>query len=521
MSNRRNFLQRAFGVGTGLFASQRLFALAQYGDSPSASAQRIPRDRHLHPGPAFNTPVVTTDVGDLPFTLENGVKVFRLTAHVMKREIAPDKTIDLWGFNGSAPGPTIQVTQGDRVRVILKNELPEPTSMHWHGFEDQIGFDGMPGISQEVIKPGEQFTYEFDIHQEGTYFYHSHMAMQEMAGMLGAFIMHPRQPYTPHCDKDFVVHLQEYAVLPNNTVPNTMNMEFNWLLLNGKAGPSNTPLIVREGDRVRIRFVNLGMDHHPMHIHGHTFYVTGTEGGRIPETAWWPGNTVLVGVAQARNIEFVANNPGDWMLHCHLPHHMMNQMSSQAGRMTRMAGGRMQMPAGASMNNGMGMLDGSPGAPMSEDYGPSLGRGMGFGNDFGMTTTNGPLSDTKLQGSMQDMMHGMKAGEPEMGPLQRKNMMAMDTSMSTMQQQQNEAAPNANNIPNFPQDAYMEGPMMLMDTAVEKPENYGLRPGWSRFMQGMMTFIRVLPPDKYDEVIARMKQANRPNDPYASLLERS
>ena len=258
-----------------------------------------------------------------------------------------------------------------------------------------------------------------------------------------------------------------------------------------------------------------------MHIHGHTFYVTGTEGGRIPETAWWPGNTVLVGVAQARNIEFVANNPGDWMLHCHLPHHMMNQMSSQAGRMTRTAGGRMQMPAGASMNNGMGMLDGSPGAPMGEDYGPSLGRGMGFGNDSGMTTTNGPLSDTKLQASMQDMMHGMKAGEPEMGPLQKKNMMAMDTSMNTMQQQRNETAPNANNVPNFPQDAYMEGPMMLMDTKVEKPENYGLRPGWSRFMQGMMTFIRVLPPDKYDEVIARMKQANRPNDPYASLLERS
>ena len=521
MSNRRNFLQHALGVGAGLLASSRLSAQPQPDGPASASARLIKLDRRLHPGAAYNTPVVTTDVGDLPFTLEDGVKVFRLTAHVMQREIAPNKTIDVWGFNGSAPGPTIQVTQGDRVRVIFKNELPEPSSMHWHGFEDQIGYDGMPGISQEPVKPGASFVYEFNIHQEGTYFYHSHLAMQELAGMLGAFIMHPKEPYQPHCDKDFVISLQEYAVLPNSTTPNTMSMEFNWLLLNGKAGPASTPLIVRQGDRVRIRFVNLGMDHHPMHIHGHTFYVTGTEGGRIPESAWWPGNTVLVGVAQARNVEFVANNPGDWMLHCHLPHHMMNQMSSQAGRMTRMAGGGMQMPAGNSMNNGMGMLDGSPGAPMGEDYGPSLGRGLGFGSGSSMTVTNGPLSDPGLQAGMEGMMQQMKDGKPEMGAMQMRNMMAMNMNMSTIQQQANESAPNAKNVPNFPQDAYMEGPMMAMDAKVGKPENFGLRPGWTRFMQGMMTFIRVLPPDKYDEVIAQMKQANRPNDPYASLLARS
>jgi len=147
--------------------------------------------------------------------------------------------------------------------------------------------------------------------QRAAFFYHSHMAMPEMAGMLGAFIMHPRVPYQPHCDKDFLIHLQEYAVLPNSTIPNTMMMEFKWLLLNSKTGPATTPLIVRQGDRVRIRFVNLGMDHHPMHIHGDTFYTTGTEGGRIPESAWWPGNTVFVGVAQARDVEFVADNPGE------------------------------------------------------------------------------------------------------------------------------------------------------------------------------------------------------------------
>ena len=516
MANRRSFLQHALGLSAGLFAAPTLLAQDRpNGPAAATASARLKRDRRDNPGPMFSTSVISPDIGDLPYTMDGDVKVFRLTAQVVRRQIAPDKTIDVWGFNGSAPGPTIQVTQGDRVRVVFRNELPEPSSMHWHGFEDHIGYDGMPGISQEPVLPGGQFVYEFRIHQEGTYFYHSHMAMQEMAGMLGAFIMHPKEPYDPHCDKDFAIHLQEYAVLPNSTVPNTMNMEYNWLVLNGRSGPAVTPLIVRQGDRVRIRFINLGMDHHPMHLHGHTFYVTGTEGGRIPSTAWWPGNTVLVGVAQARDIEFVANNPGDWMLHCHLPHHMMNQMSSQAGAMTRMPG--TPMPAGASMNAGMGMPDGSPGAPLGEDYGPSLGRGMGFGSNSGMATTNGPLSEAKFNAGMQGMMGEMQEGKRgiEMGPEQLRNMMAMD--MSTVSAQKSEVAPNGNNVPNFPQDAYMEGPMMGMDAQVDKPENYGLRPGWSRFMQGMMTFVRVLPPDKYDEVVARMKAANRPGDPYGSL----
>lgn len=456
MSNRRTFIQKAFGLGAGLFAAPTLFA--DSGNRPStrtsllSKRNRSLRSAHL----AFNMPVVTVDIGDLPYTLDGNTKVFHLIAEPVKQKISPIKTIDAWGFNGSAPGPTIQANQGDRVRVIFENHLPEPTSMHWHGLEVPIGMDGMPGISQQPVKPGERYIYEFTLHQSGTYFYHSHMAMQEMAGMLGAFILYPAEPYEPHCDKDFLIHLQEYAVLPNSTVPNTMNMEFNWLVLNGKAGPATTPLIARLGDRVRIRFVNLGMDHHPMHLHGHTFYMTGTEGGRIPESSWWPGNTVLVGVAQARTIEFVANNPGDWMVHCHLPHHMMNQMSSNAG----------------------------------------------VGNVAEEAMTNGPLSQKKAMEAMPEMQHrmgGMQMGQMEPGDIAR----------------------DANEVPNFPQDAYMEGPMMAMDAMVNRPENFGLRAGWSGYMQGMMTFVRVLPPDKYDEVIARMKQANRPNDPYAAILERA
>ena len=257
-----------------------------------------------------------------------------------------------------------------------------------------------------------------------------------------------------------------------------------------------------------MRFVNLGMDHHPVHLHGYTFDTTGTEGGRIPEVAWWPGNTVLVGVAQARDVEFVANNPGDWMLHCHLPHHMMNQMSSNVGKMTRRAG--MGMPAGGDMNTGMGILQGTRGAPLGEDYGPTLGRGLGgVGTTMDMATTNGPLSEEKSKSAMEVMKHETGESIPgmEMGGMQMRDM-------------KSDVAPNANDVPNFPQDAYMEGPMMAMDKMVERPENYGLAPGWSQFMGGMMTFVRVLPPEKYDEVISHMKQANRLNDPYTSILNR-
>jgi hypothetical protein len=466
MKDRRKFFRNVLGLGAGVFSASKL-----------APAQHVHTEMQ-------NTTVQTPDVKDLPFTMDNGVKVFNLIAEPVRQQIAPNKTIDVWGYNGSSPGPTIQITEGDRVRIIVDNHLPEPTSMHWHGFEIPHAMDGGPGISQDPILPGGRFVYEFTLHQVGTYFYHSHMAMQEMIGMLGAFIMHPKVPHTPRVDKDFAILLQEYAVLPNNTVPNTMNMEFNWLVFNGKTGPATTPLIVRLGDRVRIRMINLGMDHHPIHLHGHTFYTTGTEGGRIPEVAWIPGNTVLVGVAQSRDVEFVANNPGDWMLHCHLPHHMMNQMSSNVGPMSRNGTG---MPAGVDMNQGMGMLNGSPGAPMGDDYGPSLGRGLGVGSTSDQSVANTPLSPDKAQSAMQGMHHNM--------PGMQHGDMAMEIHV----------APNANRVPGFPQDAYMEGPMMAMDKMVERPQNYGLRPGWSGFMQGMMSFVRVLPPDRYDEVMEQVR----------------
>ncbi|MFZ3218224.1 MAG: copper oxidase [Candidatus Acidiferrales bacterium] len=464
---RRNFLQGAAFLSAG--------ALAPAG---RAAAQEQPEIRSVHsPGSAsraFPT-VVTPDVPDLPFEMESGVKVFHLVAEPVKQEIFPGKILNLWGYNGSAPGPTIQVNQGDRVRIIVDNHLPEPTSMHWHGFDIPFDMDGGPGVSQDAISPGGRFVYEFTLQQEGTFFYHSHMAMQEMMGMIGAFIMHPQEPYDPPVDKDFAIILQEYAVLPNNPTPNSMSMEYNWLTLNGKSGPANTPLIVRLGERVRVRLINLGMDHHPIHMHGHQFVITGTEGGRQPKATWGPNNTVLVGVAQSRNVEFLATNPGDWMIHCHMPHHMMNQMSSMVGPMTRRSG----MPAGAGMEEGMGMM--RKGKATAPENGPSLGRGMGAGSALEQATSNGPLSQQQSEHSMPQMQMG-----------------------------QADVSKDAGSVPGFPQDAFMESPAMAMDAMVAKPETYGLRPGWSGYMQGMMTFIRVLPADRYDEIVnLREKQRQK------------
>ncbi|HWO31735.1 MAG TPA: multicopper oxidase domain-containing protein, partial [Candidatus Acidoferrum sp.] len=263
--SRRNFFQDAAIFGAGVLGlSDRLNATATQSTASSlekSSPHRHPPDAksnaapHEHP----HVPVITPDVLDLPFTLDGATKVFRLRAEPVKRKIAPFKTIDAWGYNGSCPGPTIQVTQGDRVRILVENALPESTSMHWHGLEVPIEQDGVPFISQKPIAPGETYTYEFTVHQEGTFFYHAHSAMQEMIGLLGLFIAHPQSSYAPHADHDYAIVLQEWAILPSNTVPNTASMEFNWLTFNGLSAPSTTPLIARLGSRVRLRFVNLGM----------------------------------------------------------------------------------------------------------------------------------------------------------------------------------------------------------------------------------------------------------------------
>src|SRR5262245_59020823 len=386
-NERRDFFRRVGSMGAGLMIGQKALATqveqgslheihSHHPVQSSSSSQTSTKSRELKlpSGQVDGTPlpVESPDLPKLQWKMVDGAKEFNLVAEPVRAEFVPGRPVDVWGYNGSMPGPTLEANEGDRIRVVFENHLPEMTSIHWHGLEVPMEMDGVPGLGQDPVMPGERFVYEFTLNQRGTFFYHSHFAMQEMMGMVGLFILHPQEPYQPHVDRDFGLVLQEWAVLPNNTVPNTLAMEFNWLTINGKSGPATTPMLARQGERIRLRFVNLGMDHHPMHLHGQQFVVTGTEGGRIPESARHPGNTVLVGVAQARDVEFDAKYVGDWMVHCHLPHHMMNQMISMVGPISHGGHG---MHAGMSMENGMGMVRG--GHALSEDFGPSLGRDIG------------------------------------------------------------------------------------------------------------------------------------------------
>lgn len=499
-ANRRNFFARLVTMGAAMTAGVKSLSAqarpaspkpangmpampgmdhSQHADTPAApAAAKVANQTDSSTIEPF-LPVLTPDLGRLPYKLVDGVKEFNLIAEVVNTKLVPERPLTAWGYNGSVPGPTIEVQEGDRVRIIFDNHLPEPTTPHWHGLEVPIGMDGVPGVTQDPIMPGGRFAYEFTLNQNGTYFYHSHMPMQQMLGMIGLFIIHPKQQHQPKVDRDFAFVLQEWALLPNNNVPNTLAMEFNWLTMNGKTGPATTPMLVKLGERVRIRLVNLGMDHHPIHLHGTQFVVTGSEGGRQPETTWAPGNTVLVGVAQARDVEFVAKYPGDWMLHCHMPHHNMNQMASMVGPVMSMGHG---MDTGGGMQEGMGII--LRGNALSDDLGPSLGRGLGVSADRERLTSNAVGPALVAQAPTGHEGHVSAPGQPE-------------DARTTMYPKDD---PEKKKVAGYPQDMWM-----VMDEMYKnKPETFGLRPGWTGGMMGMMTLVRVLPPEKFDQIMAMM-----------------
>jgi FtsP/CotA-like multicopper oxidase with cupredoxin domain len=292
-----------------------------------------PRAANADPGPgsgggATRAAVVTPNGSTLPFEMKDGVKEFRLVAQPVKREFSSGMVVDCWGYNGETPGPTIEAVEGDRVRIFVTNALPERTSMHWHGALLPNGMDGVAGLTQPAILPGETYLYEFSLQQQGTLMYHPHSdEMTQMAlGMMGFFVVHPRIP--ENVQRDFAIMLGEWAIAPGTSRPNpAVMLDFNTFTFNSRAWPGTAPLVVRKGDRVRLRFGNLTMDSHPIHVHGHRFQVTGTEGGPVPPSARFYEATVNVPVGATRDVEFVADNPGDWPLHCHKSHHTMNAMS--------------------------------------------------------------------------------------------------------------------------------------------------------------------------------------------------
>jgi FtsP/CotA-like multicopper oxidase with cupredoxin domain len=320
MMKRRSFLQY-----TGLAAGSSLIARAVPAqDKPPQAApaaqQRTGRARGL----------ITPHVGSLPQHQVGDVKVFQLSADVFEHEFAPGLRAECWGYNGTTPGPTIEATEGDRLRIYVTNRLPEPTTIHWHGMVVPNGMDGVAGLTQRAIGVGETFAYEFTARRAGTFMYHPHFdEMTQMGlGMVGMLVIHPRHSAGPRVDRDFALLTHEWRIPVGARRPDPTEMtEFNVLTFNSKVFPATAPLLVGRGERVRIRFGNLSaMDHHPIHLHGVSFHVTATDGGFVPASAQFPETTVLVPVGTTRTIEFVPEELGDWALHCHMTHHVMTQM---------------------------------------------------------------------------------------------------------------------------------------------------------------------------------------------------
>ncbi|MGB2219036.1 MAG: multicopper oxidase family protein [Henriciella sp.] len=339
MTSRRDALKLA-GLGMGALAvgSGQAAAATNPGTLYSSSVAHGP-DRSYRPGRAGTdyTPVETPNGSTLPYKIKNGVKIFHLVAEQVDHEFADGLNGRCWGYNGRVHGPTIEAVEGDRVRVYVTNRLPAATSVHWHGVILNSGMDGVSGLNQRAIEPGETFVYEWTFQQFGTFMYHSHHdEMTQMAmGLMGMIVVHPRRPSEPKPDRDFALMLSTWKMRPGERRPDPNEMtDFNILTINGKAYPATAPLVARTGQRVRIRIGNLSaMHHHSIHLHGYAFEETMTDGGLVPLSARRPETTTLVPVGATRTVEFIANNPGDWAMHCHMTHHVMNQMAHGGANM--------------------------------------------------------------------------------------------------------------------------------------------------------------------------------------------
>src|SRR5512143_605825 len=331
MLSRRNFLTGSAVAIAGAAAVSGRAALAAIPEAPTNASPAMQPALPPANGQAYQ-PVVTLNGWTLPFRMNGEWKEFHLVAEEVEREIAPGMTAKLWGYNGQTPGPTIEAVEGDRVRIFVTNKLPEHTTVHWHGVLVPNGMDGVGGLTQPHIPVGKTFVYEFVLTRSGTFMYHPHSdEMVQMAmGMMGTFVVHPKDPAFRRVDRDFAFIMSAYRFDPGTSLPQVTEMtDFNIWTFNARVFPGIDVLPVRLGDRVRIRIANLTMTNHPIHLHGHKFSVTLTDGGWVPDSAQRPETTVDVPVGVVQAIEFVADAPGDWAFHCHKSHHTMNAMGHQ------------------------------------------------------------------------------------------------------------------------------------------------------------------------------------------------
>ncbi|RPI42903.1 MAG: copper oxidase [Betaproteobacteria bacterium] len=327
MNDRRSFLAQSAAGLVGAALVSRAGA-ASIPEAPIRTSAEMAPPLIPSTGRPYH-PVATLNGWSLPWRMHNGWKEFHLVAEPVVRQIAPGMDAHLWGYNGQSPGPTIEVVEGDKVRIFVTNKLPEHTTIHWHGQRLPNGMDGVGGLNQPQIPVGKTFVYEFEARRPGTFMYHPHAdEMVQMAmGMMGFWVTHPKDPSFMRVDRDFVFLLGAFDIEPGSYTPrvNTM-LDFNLFTFNTRVFPGIDPLVVRRNERVRIRVGNLTMTNHPIHLHGHEFEVTGTDGGWTPPGSRWPEVTADIAVGQMRAIEFIASEPGDWAFHCHKSHHTMNAM---------------------------------------------------------------------------------------------------------------------------------------------------------------------------------------------------
>ena len=329
--SRRTFMG---GAGLVLAGATLVAGRGMAAEIPEAVIQESPAMQPpLYPTTGRDyQPVVTLNGWTLPFRMKNDWKEFHLVAEPVVREIAPGMKAHFWGYNGQSPGPTIEVVEGDKVRIFVTNKLPEHTTVHWHGVVLPSGMDGVGGLTQPHIKPGKTFVYEFVATKGGTHMYHPHAdEMVQMAmGMMGFLVIHPADPKFMRVDRDFVFLMSSYDIDPGSYVPKVMTMtDFNIWTWNSRVFPGIDPLVCSLGERIRVRIGNLTMTNHPIHKHGAPFTVTCTDGGWVPESARIPEVTTDVPVGAMRAFEFTADEPGDWAIHCHKSHHTMNAMGHE------------------------------------------------------------------------------------------------------------------------------------------------------------------------------------------------
>ena len=277
--------------------------------------------------------------GDRPLTprIEAGVKIFDLDASVIRWNILSWKTVVAFAINRQVPGPRLELTEGDHVRINFTNHLPEPATMHWHGLIVPNRMDGPANITQVPVPPGGRYTYEYVVQQSGTYFYHSHSRpdRQQAFGLYGALIVRPRDAAAEEkADIDYVVQLQEWLNRDGLTYP-AMIMEGglpNYFTINGKAYPATDTLHMRVGQRVKFRIIGTNNNFiHPMHMHGGPFSVVARDGVTLASTARFDADVINVGPGQRYDVIWPAREPGKWIFHCHIPHHTLNNNTEEQG----------------------------------------------------------------------------------------------------------------------------------------------------------------------------------------------